>query len=53
MQYQRARLLRKLHRTQKAAEIETALRRDLRLADSDHPLLERLKQSNPEPLTIH
>jgi tetratricopeptide (TPR) repeat protein len=53
LQYQRARLLRKLHRTQKAAEIETALRRDLRLADSDHPLLERLKQSNPEPLTIH
>ncbi len=53
IRYERARLLRKMQRHYEAEEIELGLRRDLRLADDDHPLLVRLNQSSRRPLSIY
>ena len=53
LRYERARLLRKLGRWGEAALIEDALRKDLRLADVDHPLLHRLKARDLTPLDVY
>jgi tetratricopeptide (TPR) repeat protein len=53
LRYERARLLRKLGQTAAAEEIEAGLRRQLRLADADHPLVVRLSEKERRPLEVY
>jgi hypothetical protein len=53
IRYEEARLLRKVGRPREAEPIEAGLRRDLRLADADHPIVVRLKQSDRKPLIVY
>ena len=53
IRYERARYLRKVARLREAEEIEESLRRELRLADSDHPILVRLKEAGRRPFNIY
>jgi hypothetical protein len=53
IRYERARYLRKLRRLHEAEEIEASLRRELRIADPDHPILIRLKESGRRPFNIY
>jgi Protein kinase domain len=53
LQYERARLLQKLGRTAEAEGIEARLRRNLRLADRDDPLVVRLSENGRRPLEVY
>ena len=53
LRYERARYLRKLGQIQEAQEIENGLKRDLRIADPDHPILVRLGESERRPFRIY
>ena len=51
--YERARYLRKLGRAREAEEIEAGLRKDLRLADPDHPIVVRLGEAERRPFQVY
>jgi tetratricopeptide (TPR) repeat protein len=51
--YERARYLYNLGRVREAAEIEESLRRDLRIADPDHPILIRLRENQRRPFQLY
>jgi tetratricopeptide (TPR) repeat protein len=53
IRYDEARLLRKLGRQKEAEPIEAGLRRDLRLADPDHPILVRLNERERRPFNVY
>jgi tetratricopeptide (TPR) repeat protein len=53
IRYDEARVLRKLGRQRDAEAVEAGLRRDLRLADPDHPILVRLKESGRRPFNVY
>ncbi len=53
LRFERARLLRKTGRVRDAGDIETELRRELRLADPDHPLVVRLNEKERRPLDVY
>ena len=53
IRYERARILRKLGRPRHAHDIEESLRRELRLADSEHPILTRLNSPDRKPFNVY
>ena len=53
IRYERARILRKLGRNREAEDIERTLRSQLRLADSDHPILVRLNAPDRKPFNVY